>query len=112
MIGFPKGPQDIDIVRPVYASSPVILLTCDTYNKMRDCKIAEMPDNDKLSMASSISTVSNILGVTKKCEMNSTEELLTNSFSDSESGLNTNKTQDFQLSARIFHLKEMTYQQI
>ena len=63
---------------------------------MRDCKIAEMPDNDKLSMASSISTVSNILGVNKKCEMNNSEELLTNSFSDSESGLNTNKTQDFQ----------------
>ena len=46
-----------------------------------------MPDNDKLSMASSISTVSNILGVAKKCEMNTSEELLTNSFSDSESGL-------------------------
>ena len=66
----------------------VILMTsCDTNNKMRYCKFAEMPDNDKLSMASSISTVSNILGVTKKCEMNTSEELLTNSFSDSESGL-------------------------
>ena len=91
---------------------PVILLTCDTNNKMRDCKIAEMPDNDKLSMASSISTVSNILGVTKKCEMNSTEELLTNSFSDSESGLNTNKTQDFQFLQEYFHPKEMTFQQL
>ena len=50
-----------------------------------------MPDNDKLSMASSISTVSNILGVAKKCEMNTSEELLTNSFSDSESGLTIQK---------------------
>lgn len=45
-----------------------------------------MPDNDKLSMASSISTVNNILGVSNKSEMNTSEELLTNSFSDSESG--------------------------
>ena len=58
----------------------------DTNNKMRDCKIAEMPDNDKLSMASSISSVNNILGVSKKSEINTSEELLTNSFSDSESG--------------------------
>ncbi len=56
---------------------------------MRDCNIAEMPDNDKMSMASSISTVNNILGVSNKCEMNTSEELLTNSFSDSESGLAT-----------------------
>ena len=53
---------------------------------MRDCNIAEMPDNDKMSMTS-ISTVNNILGVSNKCEMNTSEELLTNSFSDSESGL-------------------------
>ena len=46
-----------------------------------------MPDNDKVSMASSISTVNNILGVSSKGEMNTSEELLTNSFSDSESGM-------------------------
>ena len=61
-------------------------MTSDTSNKMRYCKIAEMPDNDKLSMASSISTVNNILGVSNKNEMNTSEDLLTNSFSDSESG--------------------------
>ena len=65
----------------------VLLFTSDTNNKMRYCKIAEMPDNDKVSMASSISTVNNILGVSSKGEMNSSEELLTNSFSDSESGM-------------------------
>ena len=67
------------------------MLTSYTNNNMRDCKIAEMPDNDKLSMASSISTVNNILGVSNKSEMNTSEELLTNSFSDSESGTASNK---------------------
>ena len=111
MIGFPKAPQDIDY-RYVQFMPLVILLSCDTNNTMRDCKIAEMPDNDKLSMASSISTVSNILGVTKKCEMNTSEELLTNSFSDSESGLKTKKTQDFPYLQEYFSPKETTYQQI
>ena len=46
-----------------------------------------MPDNDKVSMANSISSVNNILGVSSKSEMNTSEELLTNSFSDSESGM-------------------------
>ena len=64
------------------------MTSSDTNNKMRDCNIAEMPDN-KMSMASSISTVNNILGVSNKFEMNTSEELLTNSFSDSESGLAT-----------------------
>ena len=52
-------------------------------HRMRDCKIAEMPDNDKTSMASSINT---ILDASNKCELNTSEELLTTSYSDSESG--------------------------
>ena len=42
-----------------------------------------MPDNDKTSMASSINT---ILDASNKCELNTSEELLTTSYSDSESG--------------------------